>query len=780
MGRKSKNHGLLKMEEAEYELLREKARRGGLLSFTTLTKPDYEANWHHALTCRYLNRFLKGEITRLMVFEPPRYGKSELVSRRLPALIHGLDPNAEIMLATYNAALASDMTVDVQRIIDSDTYRDIFPMTQITPEGKASKYTRNSLEHEIMPYVDKTGNMRRFEGSYRAQGVGGSFTGRGANWCFVKGTKVSTRSGKRPIEQLVPGDEVWSYDVQANSGQFNSARVKAVSCHGVSRLVQVQTARGNRILCTPEHPIYVEQRGYIEAEALNPGDRLISEGLFARKVSPVPPDMRLLFKRIYEIKSKLSEKLQAWARRILLLQQMLKKTPQLKKPQTVCDLFGKDPVKAQKILLNLQGQIYYPHWQDAVQKNVHKNESPDRIQRLLSLLYLLIKRPNNDSPHRRKQTERSTGEPDLALSVLPQEAPPISGPDYVVSVESISSGKVDVYDIEVEGHHNFIAEGILVHNCLIDDPIKNREDADSKVFREAIWKWYSSTLRSRLEKGGRILITLTRWHEDDLAGRLLRLAKSNPEADQWTVLSLPAIKEDDSNPEDPRLLGEPLWPEKFDLASLAATRAQNSRDWSALYQQRPTAEDGNIFKAPWFKKYKVKPARFDQVIQSWDFAVKDKSGSDFTVGQVWGRIGTDKFLLAQVRGRFAFPVACQKLLDLSKAWPQAHKKLIEAKANGPAVKQTVSRYVTGIVEVEPRGDKVARANAIAPEAEGGSVWVPDPEIAPWIDDFLHEVCAFPLGTNDDQVDAMTQALDELRKASVQQRPIAGHGTGTIF
>lgn len=158
-----------------------RARRD-LLSFTLMTKrdsdgkPDYRVNWHHRAVARKLTAFARGEIQYLMVFMPPRHGKSELVSRRLPAYLHGLYPDAEIMAASYLDSLAGDMTIDVQNIIASPLYKKIFPLTKIWPPGTSyTKGTRNSSEHHIVG--------RR--GKYRGQGVGGSFTGKGANFIII-------------------------------------------------------------------------------------------------------------------------------------------------------------------------------------------------------------------------------------------------------------------------------------------------------------------------------------------------------------------------------------------------------------------------------------------------------------------------------------------------------------------------------------------------------------------------------------------------------------------
>jgi hypothetical protein len=131
---------------------------------------------------------------------------------------------------------------------------------------------------------------------------------------------------------------------------------------------------------------------------------------------------------------------------------------------------------------------------------------------------------------------------------------------------------------------------------IIDDPLKNREDAASTVIRDKLWEWYTSTLYTRLEKDGCILLTMTRWHEDDLAGRLLRLAETDPAADQWEVLNFPAIAEKIRHTEDIRDEGDALWVDKYPCSRLDTIKAAiGAYDWNALYQQRPAPTEGGLF-----------------------------------------------------------------------------------------------------------------------------------------------------------------------------------------
>ena len=294
------------------------------------------------------------------------------------------------------------------------------------------------------------------------------------------------------------------------------------------------------------------------------------------------------------------------------------------------------------------------------------------------------------------------------------------------------------------------------HLLIIDDPIKNNEEADSKVYRDKVWNWWQSTALTRLAPNGVVVLVMTRWHEDDLAGRLLAQSRQG-EGERWEELRFPALAED----EDPlgRQFEQPLWPERFDAAYWADRKAvTHPRWWNALYQQRPSAEEGEIFQRSWWRRYSKAPQRFDSLIQSWDCAFKDLKGSDFVVGQVWGRFGPDRYLLHQVRERMAFTATINAVRATSTQYPQAAAKLVEDKANGTAVMDVLRKELSGLISVEPQGGKVARAWAVQPFLQAGNVWVPQ---AQWADDLIEECANFPNGAHDDQVDAMTQALTYL-------------------
>lgn len=467
--------GLSLEQRAALEILRRRHARTNLLDFTQYTEPNYRANWHHRVLCSYLDRFVSGEIKRLMVFMPPQNGKSELVSRRLPAYIFGKNPNASIITASYSDDLASRMNRDVQRIIDSAEYARLFPETSLSGQNiratASGAYLRNSDIFEIVGH----------RGVYRSAGRGSGITG----------------------------------------------------------------------------------MGYI---------------------------------------------------------------------------YG-----------------------------------------------------------------------------------------------------------------------------IIDDPLKDRKEANSPTIRAALWDWYTSTFYSRKRKNAGILLTQTRWHEDDLAGRLLKM-QSNPKADQWTVVSFPAIREDDRNPDDPRAIGEALWADEFSLEELRKTEVTSGPyEWASLYQQQPSPAEGGVFKLAWFDKTINQPPEIVRAVRYWDLAMSEKTSADYTAGVKLGR-GTDGhvYVLDVKRGQ----------IDWGNLTEFMAKTML---ADGPTVAQGIEEkgFMTRAIQTlnaDPRlhgfsvwgypvdKDKLTRALPFAAKCAAGLV---HPLRAHWTDAWIEELGSFPNGSHDDQVDASSGAWSML-------------------
>lgn len=309
--------------------------------------------------------------------------------------------------------------------------------------------------------------------------------------------------------------------------------------------------------------------------------------------------------------------------------------------------------------------------------------------------------------------------------------------------------------------------GRKVDLLIIDDPFKDRIEASSETMRDKVWDWWQSVAIPRLAPGAPVVVVATRWHEDDLIGRLVVDAP-----DLWTVLNIPAEAEEN----DPlgRQPGEFLQSARNRTVEqwVEIKRAVGSTVWNALYQGRPSPDEGTIWQRPWWRFYSERPftvrqdgtciaTNMDQVVASWDMAFKDAKGSDFVVGTVWGRRGPEAYLLDMVRDRLDFTATAAAVERLAFKWPQATATYIEDKANGPAVISHLRTRMSGLIAEGANDSKMARASAVAPFIEAGNVWLPQANLAPWVLNFVDEAAAFPNGAHDDMVDSASQALRRL-------------------
>lgn len=299
------------------------------------------------------------------------------------------------------------------------------------------------------------------------------------------------------------------------------------------------------------------------------------------------------------------------------------------------------------------------------------------------------------------------------------------------------------------------------HLLLIDDPVKNREDADSEIIRKKTKDWYTSTAYTRLMPGGRVVIIQTRWHEEDLSGWLLAEHKH----EGWEVLNLPAIDKD----------GRALWPEQYDVTALNRIKlAIGARDWSALYQQEPTPEEGNYFRANWLRPYDKAPALDTmRVYGGSDYAVT-ADGGDWTVHAV---VGIDPegrmYLLDLWRKQAASDVWVEAFCDLVRQW----KPLGWAEENGQ-IKSGVGPFLekrqrerkayVAREQFPTRGDKAVRAQSIRGRMALEGLYVP--HNATWFPDLRSELLSFPAGKHDDQVDALGLVGQLLDKMSLGRGP----------
>lgn len=291
--------------------------------------------------------------------------------------------------------------------------------------------------------------------------------------------------------------------------------------------------------------------------------------------------------------------------------------------------------------------------------------------------------------------------------------------------------------------------GMGANIIIIDDPVKNREEANSEVYRNKVYDWYTDDLFTRLEPGGCIILIMTRWHEDDLAGRLIHGDQSH----KWHIINLPAEAEE--NDALGRNIGEALCPERFDEKALKNIKEELKESYLALYQQRPSAVEGEIFKRYWWGYYSISPY-FEKIIHSWDTAFKKGALNDYSVCTIWGVAKNGYYLIHRWKEKVEFPELKKVVVMLAQQFPP-DQILIEDKASGQSLMQELEREtVLPIKAIKVDVDKVARANSATPIIEAGKVFLP--EGAQWLNDFLNNLSSFPNAPHDDDVDSVTQFI----------------------
>ena len=679
---------------------------------------------HLAFIAKRLDAIECGMLKRLMVFLPPRHSKSMTISETFPSWFIGKNPERRVIEVSYGDSLARRFgRLNRQKIEEFGP--ELFGVE--VSQGNAS--------------VTNWG-IKGHHGGMLSAGIGAGITGMGADlmvvddvvknrqeansltyrdmvwseWqstlltrlqpggaviivlCMTGNTPVlMTEGGERCLGDIRPGDMVASYD----DGVLVPARVLQHRSNGVDRVFRIRTVCGRQVTANARHPFLVDIGGgrlrWIRLKDLNTAHRIVT----VRDSGGNGGD-----KLVQWMAATGQSVREGIAPLITIRSGGPTGTGHLVNSTPSADVWQRSSIDTALRSLVMRTWLL-------------PREATARF--VASLQEIMCVLTGGVSYALTTTTAPGKYAPSCATTVtwplvMPKRSrqlwqlPRIS--DFtttgIVSIEL--AGLEEVYDIEVERTGNFIANGLVSHN--------------------------------------------TRWHADDIAGRLLAA-----EPGEWEVVCFPAEAEE--NDLLGREVGEPLWPGfGFDHAWMADKKREvGSQAWAALYQQRPSPGEGGMLKRDWWKFYRQAPAHFDEVIQSWDCAVKDQGS--YVVGQVWGRVGADKYLLDQVRARVDITGTMTAIRSLSAKWPETHKKLIEDKANGPAVVQMLKREIPGLVAVQPQGGKEVRVQASMPDIEAGNVYLPEPAIASWVHDFIEECAAFPAGVHDDQVDAMTQALQAL-------------------
>lgn len=839
--------------------------RSNLLDFTRFTMPEYRGSWHHELICKKLDEFIEGKNKRLIIACPPRHGKTELASRRFPAYILGKNPDCKIIACSYAADLASLINRDVQRIIDSPEYSFLFPNTALNRSNvrttSQESYLRNSDIFEIVGH----------NGVYRSAGVGGSITGMGGN-CLTGDTLIFTNFGALRIDFLVNsykynkwynnGYRVLSYDHYNKRPVWR--RIEATRCLRSSRILEITTSSGNKISVTPEHRVFVHDKGYTEAKSLQPGDRIyycnepekqnvsvlrdyakgtwgtLYEMLSEPSESVSSSQMLIMREGIREEAIRLSQMFDQRLQRCLLFSGMFKCSSCREECETMRDMWDADAEEGKgKILLPgmsagstgqenndrsllSQGrdkQLFetktLPGMRNDVQTTISSNDlllkrlrrfstfKKDERGRKLKLqrwfkyyIYEAIRR-NETYDFRERQSflrglrlyskptrssykrNKNSGRPNEFNNSLQTMScyTPRFNEDTISTITEYSGESYPVYDIQVEGTNNFFANSILVHNCLIvDDPFRSRADAESPTIRNKVYEWYTSTFRTRRQKDASILLIATRWHEDDLTGRLLELAKNNPDADQWEVINLPALSEEPLEDYDLRTgPDQALWPSEFPEVDLLSTKASSTiYEWLSLYQQRPSAAAGNLVKKEDFKyctlengvltlftdktagSKKVFMLNQCKVFQTCDPAASEKKTANDFVLATWAQTPNNDLALIDI---LKTNLETPKHVPLFKQQYVKHhpqQQWIETDGVGRPTFQLLREEGLPIAELKTSGhDKLIRFIPAATRITAGAVYFLAE--SPWLNGYETELLGFPNTKQNGQVDVTSYA-----------------------
>lgn len=501
--------------------------------------------------------------------------------------------------------------------------------------------------------------------------------------CIIGSSKIITPHGIKEIQDIVVGNKVLSYDFEKSCTVFG--RVSAVARSHSTERCRVHTTGGNMVEATPEHLFYANGI-WTAASSLVAGDNLlqsvpdsVQHTSFRGNEQNAARDNRIyMLKKLWQTHTKrktraciISRLYQLWKTYVetegknlqcgMSLDTSTAKIRERDNTSTpLRTMQHRFPAEEQhytrKILLScLQGLRSCPS--DVARKesrmaawmftgkavrtlgpSVSLRERKNKNTGQESMCCVLGRKAITDSSYRHGCYQQSTLQFGNSLQEMSREASCRRAfkatRDTVALVERVYEPAF-VYDITVEGTHCFFADFDLIHNCIIDDPVKDRQEAESPVIQERVWDWYTSVLRTRLMPGASIVVCMTRWHPADLAGRLLEAMHSGGE--QWDVVNLPALATAHDDPLG-RALGEPLWPEWYDAEALKKIEAAiGSREWSSLYQQEPVT-GSEFFSAASFlvdDKPVSTPNAVKFVFATVDTTQKGGKGRDGTAVSYW-------------------------------------------------------------------------------------------------------------------------------------------------
>jgi len=352
-------------------------------------------------------------------------------------------------------------------------------------------------------------------------------------------------------------------------------------------------------------------------------------------------------------------------------------------------------------------------------------------------------------------------------------------PTVSLAIDSKSAGR---WNTNMKGEYFACGIGSSIAGrgadlLLVDDPHSEQDvlSGNFEVFERA-YEWFTFGARTRLMPGGRVAIVQTRWHLDDLTGRVTRDMAQNEQADQYEVVEFPAILET-KDKKTKKITPKPLWPEFFDMDALLRTKASMPVfQWNAQYQQQPTAEEAALVKREWWQRWKGEsPPYCEYVIMSLDAAAEKHNRADFTALTTWGVFLNEHtsayniILLNSIKERMEFPELKRLAMEQYDEW-EPDSFIVEKKSAGTALYQEMRRMGLPVSEYTPHrgsGDKLARLNSVADIVASELVWMPETR---WAEEVIEEIAGFPFMSHDDLVDSTVMALMRFRQGGFIRLP----------
>lgn len=819
------DHRKAEADPARELAMRELCRRH-LLPFVQRFRPKYLAGWVHEDICRRLERFVKaveaGASPRLLLLLPPRSGKSELGSRNFPPWVLGQHPDWEIIAASHTQSLTLSFSRYVRDLVRDQAYKAIFPALVLDPASQSIEnwntlqgggymaagvgtgisgrgcFSRNTLlrshtRSDLLPIS----NIR----------VGEMVYGYDHRTGLLKPVKIIAVSLTRTRRQLYAVEDI----VCTEDHYFYNPIERAYTTAGAltTNMSLLRRAEGQGVenvscllLSEPSDPFEGEDLPQVRREESGPCVRVQK---LSHETSTSRPQSDTDLHTLREGVRAQGSRAQGGDQEIrstehVLFKGLLQHSPEVsaEDKEVLRGVRGTfEQTESEQVLLPhlLSGYQEGSFDKDSVQQGVFNTEETSDCSKGSSLRDVRAEGlPSGSTSHRSqrgKQQDWELGAVVLSLSQVVSHTPGVCARDIEAFVQD-EDGEL-VVDIQTESHNFFVGvANLLVHNChilVVDDVVKDAEAADSVTIRENTWEWYISTAYTRLAPGGGVLGILTWWHEDDWAGRIQEVMKSG-EGDVFEVVKYPAINEDgdeyilqddtiqqfspesDPPPEGSRLTrlrGTAIHPDRYTTEMMLKIKnnlisSGLKRVWNALYQQNPVPDDGVYFTKEMLRWYTHPPRREEMfVYQAWDFAITEKTDSDWTVCATVGQDEQDNLYLLHIL-RFRSGDGNAIVDDVIDQFELFKPDLLGFE-DGQIWKSLASQFKKRCDErgvypnselLQPLTDKKVRAGPLKGRMQIGKFFVRQNQ--QWTESFRQELMKFPSGKYDDQVDASAWAV----------------------